>query len=250
MAEPLVIDVVSVDSFDHRVASEGPIVVVEPLYGCVAVAAALDAGWSSVDVAAERPGSAPIPIVSFDQPPPAEHRSDGRCRVRATDLFDALELALDADSAGGAAHVLLGCVANARPLAAQLARRVDAEALRVTFLLAPSTAADRVGLDERDTEAVTIDAWWAAGVIIRILLEELEERAVALTDAAGIAVTLAQGAEAPSIQLTAGARWRAHLERGGHADDLRSAGALDSLGVAPLVSIDEGRFVASSSALG
>jgi hypothetical protein len=238
--------VVSVDSFDHRVAAEGPIVVVEPLYGCVAVAAALDSGWASVDIAAEQPGSAPIPLVSYDQSPPPEHRSEGRCRVRATDLFDALDLALDAGSPDPAAHVLLGCVAIARPLASRLARELDDATLRATLLIAPSTAADRVGLDERDTEAVTIDAWWAAGVIIRILLEEVDGRDLALTDAAGIAVTLAQGAESPAVQLTAGARWRAHLERGGHADDLRVAGAVDSLGVVPRVTSIDGAYVAAA----
>src|SRR5690349_17733890 len=127
MPGPLVIDVVSVDQFDHRVVAEGPVVVVEPLYGGVAVAAALDAGWSSAEVALEEPGAAPIPLVSYDQPPPAEHREGGRCRVRATDLFDAVDLVLDEAlvPAGAVAEVLVGCSVNARPLASALARATE-----------------------------------------------------------------------------------------------------------------------------
>jgi hypothetical protein len=250
MTEPLVIDVVSVDSFDHRVASEGPLVVVEPLYGCVAIAAALDAGWSSVDIAFEESGVAPIPLVSFDQPPPVEHREAGRCRVRATDVRDALDVALDDAVPHPTEFVLLGSVANARPLASTLVRQLDDAATRITLLLAPSTAADGpAGVDDRPTEAVTIDAWWAAGVIIRILLEESDERDLALTDAAGIAVTLAQGAEAPAVQLTAGTRWRAHLAKGGHADDLRAAGSVDSLGIVPRVALVDGAYVATAAAI-
>jgi hypothetical protein len=226
---PLVIDVRAThdeppDMFD------GPVVVVEPVYGCVAVAAALDAGWESVELCAERPGEAPIPLVSFEQPP---GNSGRRCRVRADDLVDVVG-SLDLD--GRDATLVAGAPVNARPLGSMLARVEGA--MRVTFLVAAS------GQDDSASHSLTADAMWSAGMLIRILLEELDDRPSALTDAAGIAVTLAQGAEDPAAQLSAGIRWRRHVERGGHPDDLRIASAIDSVGVVPRIDFEGESIIA------
>ncbi|MCW2926045.1 MAG: hypothetical protein JWM86_13 [Thermoleophilia bacterium] len=224
--EPLVIDVATIDSWHAAPAGASPVVLVEPLYGSVAVGLALDAGWGSVELAPGLESAAPIPLVSFEVPAPAvEGDADRRCRVRSTDLHAA------ARCVEGAGAVLVGSIANARPLASRLATLLEA-CERVTFLLAPSG----------DT-TLTSDAAWASGVLIRILLEELE-RASALTDAAGIAVTLAQGAEDPAAQLTAGTRWTRHLEGGGNADDLRVAGSVDTIGAVPRLHVEGDALVA------
>jgi phosphosulfolactate phosphohydrolase-like enzyme len=80
-------------------------------------------------------------------------------------------------------------------------------------------------------------------MLIRVLLDELH-RDGELTDAAGMAVTIARGAEDVAAQLSAGARWRRHLERGGHAHDLRIAAAVDSIGVVPVIERDGDVLVA------
>lgn len=189
-------------------------VLVEPTWGCVAVAAALDAGWSEVEISPSD-DTTPIPLVSFEQRPPAGAE---RCRVRSTDLFDA---ALDGD--------LLGAPVNARPLGSMLAGRVQD---RVTFVTATSAG------------SVAADSMWAAGMLIRVLLDELEDRDATLTDAAGIAVMIARGAEDAAVQLSSGARWARHLALGGHADDLRIASAVDSIGVVPVLTSDGDALVA------
>jgi len=191
--------------------------MVEPLYGCVAVACALDAGWGSVEIAPELEGEAPIPLVSFEQAPPGAERG-GRCRVRCDDVL-----------AGAPEGALLAAPALARPLGSQLAALGLA---RVTFL--PALAAD----------ALSADAWWACGMLVRVLLDELESGAAQLTDAAGMAVTLARGAEDAGLQLGVGTRWARHLERGGHPDDLRVAAAVDSLAVVPQLRRESGAWVA------
>lgn len=210
----VVIDVVHPALRASAAVDGGMAVVVEPLYAGVALAAALDAGWESVELAPDA-GAAPIPLVSFEQPPPPGSR---RCRVRSTDLHAAVQ-----------AGDLIGAPPLARPLCARLA---SGDHRRITFL--PVPAGDELGAD----------AWWACGMLVRVLLDELESTA-SLTDAAGLAVTLAQGAEDPFAQLSAGARWRRHLERGGHPDDLRVAAAVDTLALVPRVSDDAGALVAT-----
>jgi hypothetical protein len=212
--QPILIDVL-----DPRLA--GPVVggelriLVEPTWGCVAVCAALDAGWHEVELASDELDAAPIPLVSFEQRPP-----DGavRCRVRSSDLADAAH--------GGE---LLGAPVIARPLAAMLAARIEE---RVTFVPAPCG------------ERVAADAMWAVGMLIRVLLDELDDRSSTLTDAAGIAVTIALGAEDAATRLSTGARWARHLKRGGHPDDLRVAAAVDSIGVVPMLARDGDALVA------
>jgi hypothetical protein len=189
-------------------------VLVEPTWGCVAVAAALDAGWSEVEISPSD-DTTPIPLVSFEQRPP-----DGavRCRVRSSDLADVAH--------GGE---LLGAPVIARPLAAMLAARIEE---RVTFVPAPCG------------ERVAADAMWAVGMLIRVLLDELDDRSSTLTDAAGIAVTIALGAEDAATRLSTGARWARHLKRGGHPDDLRVAAAVDSIGVVPMLAREGDALVA------
>jgi len=222
-ADVLIIDVIDPRLADQTCEQRGPgehgelAVLVEPLYGCVAVACALDAGWSSVDIAPQVAGDAPIPLVSFEQPPPLAERG-GRCRVRCDDLH-----------ASGLNHALLAAPALARPLCARLAS-IGLE--RVTFLPALATG------------AVSADAWWACGMLVRVLLDELESGVAQLTDAAGMAVTLARGAEDPRAQLGIGRRWAHHLALGGHRDDLRVAAAVDSLGVVPQLHQESGAWVA------
>lgn len=217
---PLVIDVLTAGSMVER---RGLVVLVEPLYGCTGVALALDAGWQSVELADEQAGEAPIPLVSFEQRPSAD-----RCRLRSNDLSIVADQVVDADH-----PAVLGCPANARPLGSAVARAgVDA----ITLIAAPS-----LGDLTRD---ITADGMWATGMLVRILLEELDDRPSTLTDAAGIAVTLAQGAEDPAVQLSAGVRWRRHLERGGHPDDLRVASAIDSVGVVPRIELEGDAIVA------
>lgn len=211
----LVVDVVDSRLLTAESAS-GVVVLVDPFYGAVAVAAALDAGWGSVEVAVEEAQAPPIPLVSFEQPPPATV-GGGRCRVRSDDL-----------AAAGLAGAWLGAPAFARPLAARLA---GTDADRVSFV--PILA----GGD------VAADSWWAAGMLVRVLLDELD-RPSRLTDAAGIAVTLAQGAEDAHSQLATGARWEQHLARGGHPDDARIAAAVDSLAIVPVLTLEDGVLVA------
>lgn len=213
----LEIDVALTAMADAAAVARGPVILVEPLYGGVAVTAALDAGWGSVLVDAGSPDDSPLPLVSFEQAPPSGH-AGGRCRVPASDLLDAA-LGIEPD---GANLVLVGGPTNARPLASMLAACTETWDC---ITLVPAAAAG----------TVSADALWAAGVVIRILLEELEDRASRLTDFAGVAVTLATGAEDPRGHLGAGERWRRHLERGGHPDDLRVASAIDSFGVVPRV---------------
>jgi phosphosulfolactate phosphohydrolase-like enzyme len=217
MSDQLVIDVATRAGGDA-----GLTVVVEPVYGVPAVALALDAGWGSVEVAGETGES--IPLVSFEQPPAPDQRG-GRCRVRSTDL------SVVAPTVGVGVTTLLGAPVFARPLASRIA--AAGELARVTFVAVPA-----------GEDVMSVDGWWAAGMLIRVLLEELDDRPTTLTDAAGIAVTLAQGAEDPASQLSAGVRWRRHLERGGHADDLRVASAVDSVGVVPRLDIEDGAIIA------
>lgn len=211
MAAPVVIDVATDPA---RIEPDALVVLVEPLYAVPAVALALDAGWGSVELAALEPGAAPIPLVSFEQPPGPEQRG-GRCRVRSDDLAHASARVMTHDI------VVLGSPVVARPLCSRIAAMDHAG---VTFV--PAAAGG---------EAMPADGWWAAGMLVRVLLEELE-RDSTLTDPAGLAVTIAQGAEDAAAQLSAGVRWRTHLERGGHADDLRLAAAVDSIGVVPVLS--------------
>ena len=223
MTEPLVIDVAP------TAPAVGIVVVVEPLYGCVAVAAALDAGWGSVELASEA-DTAPIPLVSFEQAPPVDQRG-GRCRVRCSDLAS---VAFDG--------ALLGAPAIARPLGARLAAHAHVE--RVTFVPAPSTHAPTDTTPQLRCDTSAADSHWAAGMLIRVLLDELDGRDAILTDAAGIAVAIATGAEDVGAMLSAGARWRRHIARGGASDDLRIASAVDSMAVIPRVRREGDSYVA------
>jgi hypothetical protein len=196
-------------------------VLVEPLYGSPAVAAALESGWGSVELA-DATEAAPIPLVSFEQAPPAGQRGK-RCRVRTSDLRAAAFAVIDGS---GADDVCVGSPAAARPCCAQLALRAEdlAEALAgVTF----------VAVDGPD--GLAADSWWACGMLVRVLLDELHVRESQLTDAAGLAVSIATGAESAATQLAAGARWARHLAAGGAEDDLRVAAAVDSIGIVPRV---------------
>lgn len=215
----------------NAIPSNATVVLVEPLYGVPAVALALDAGWGSVEVAPAARSAGPIPLVSFEQPVPAANRSS-RCRVRSDDL---------AAVAGelGDRGALLGAPLLARPLAAQLAASSPEAITFVPVPLATASQVDTVGADRTCADAV-----WASGMLIRVLLEELDDRPSTLTDGAGIAVTVAQGAEDAATLLGSGLRWRAHLERGGHADDLRAASAVDMVGVVPRITIEDGVAVA------
>lgn len=195
--------------FSSTSAGRGITVFVEPLYGCVAVAAALDAGWESVVIDREHPETAPIPLVSYEQRPTATV-----CRVRCDDL---------ALAPNGA---LLGCPANARPLASLIARSVSVEE-DITFVPA---------LSEGEMAA---DSWWAAGMLIRVLLEELDQYPSFLSDAAGMAVILAQGAEVAEQMLMIGSRWRRHCAHEANRDDLRVASAVDTIGVVPVIEIGD-----------
>jgi hypothetical protein len=219
------------------------LVVVEPLYGGPAVAAALDSGWGSVELATELEGQAPIPLVSFEQVPSGELQG-GRCRVRCDDLVDACRGLVP-----GPSLVLLGAPAFARPLGARLGSALAAPGVRrLTFVTAGSTHASPDPARLR-FERVAADAWWAAGALIRVLLDELDLRGAQLTDVAGIAMHLATGTEEAAAHLGAGARWRRHLARGGAEDDLRIARALDSLAVVPEVIDEAGVLVARPWAL-
>lgn len=158
--------------------------------------------------------------------------------MRHDELLDAVRAVHAADPA---APMVLGSAANARAVARVVAGwAVD----RVTLVAVPDARGavepDRQLRDER----TSADAWWAAGLVIRLVLEELD-RAMVLTDAAGMAVTLATGAELPADQLGRGVRWRRHLACGGHADDLRVASALHSIDVVPELRLDDGAPLAS-----
>ncbi|MCW2921414.1 MAG: hypothetical protein JWL76_1288 [Thermoleophilia bacterium] len=233
--EPLVIDVRIADHAQRHDVGPGTelAIVVEPLYGCVAVAAALDAGWESVEIAPlpSEPGAVPIPLVSFEQSAPRDGAST-RCRVRSSDLTLAVSARIDEGT-----PVLLAGPVNARPMASAIARLAPTLE-RVTFVPAPCGHAPEL-------EPLAADAFWAVGMLIRVLLEELDDaRGSRLTDSAGLAVSVAQGAEDAAAQLSSGARWRDHLAAGGHGDDLRVASAVDSIGVVPAVTRDGDAIVA------
>lgn len=232
------LDVAAAGDTLDAAARAGAIVLVEPLYGGPAIAAALDAGWAEVELARELPDVAPIPLVSFEQAASGEP-GVVRCRVRASDLFDAVA-GLEAVTG----PILLAGPAWARPFAAQLAGWLErSDATRVTFVVTDSV---HVTDDEADArfERAPADGWWAAGLLVRIVLEELEVRDARLTDRAGIAVTVATGAEDARAQLAAGVRARRHLARGGAADDLRVAGAVDTFGIVPVLTLEAGVAIA------
>ncbi|MCW2959739.1 MAG: hypothetical protein JWM25_779 [Thermoleophilia bacterium] len=219
-------ETLSIDLADPRLVEprDGDLVVlVEPLYGGVAVAAALDAGWGEVELAPL--AGPPIPLISYEQSPPPGHRN-GRCRVRTDDLVDSAWFVLERS---GEVELLLGTPANARPICAQLALRPYARVLFVPVLAEGQPA---------------IDATWACGMLIRVLLDELDVRDARLTEAAGIAVTLATGTEDAHHQLATGERWRQHVAAGGAADDARIAAAVDSIGVVPCLQDADGVLVA------
>lgn len=230
-ADPLVIDVAH-DAAAH--ADEAVVVLVEPTWGVPAVALALDAGWAAVEFGPARPGAAPIPLVSFEQPPGVAQR-EARCRVRDDDLYAA------AAAVARLPLVVLGAPTIARPLCAMLA---VTQLPRITFVPVRSIAA--VDEPAAGADQMSADAWWASGMLVRILLDELEAREPLLTDAAGVAVTLAQGAEDTAAQLAAGVRWRRHLDRGGHPDDLRVASTIDAVGVVPQLREVDGAYVATA----
>ncbi|MCW2950580.1 MAG: hypothetical protein JWN41_1593 [Thermoleophilia bacterium] len=237
MTTPVVLDV-TVSELAHVTGAGHVRVVVEPLYGTPAVALALDAGWASVEVAEEIAGTSPIPLVSFEQAPAGE-LSSARCRVRSSDLADVLNATNSSE-----ATTLLGSPTFARPLGARLAQSLERAVFdRVTFVVASSThtESDQSG---SSGERAAADGWWAAGVLIRVLLDEIDTREVRLTDMAGIAVNLATGSEHAEGHLGAGLRWRRHLARGGAADDLRRALAVDSVSVVPEIDIEDGRKIA------
>jgi len=232
MPAPLLIDVDLGGDYEFGVTRD-LCVVVEPAYGVPAVCAALDAGWGSVEVDHEHDGVAPIPLVSFEQPGAA----DGRCRVRSSDLDAALLTADDDD----ASAIVLAAPCIARPFASAVAGRAR-ELDVVRFSPAPSHR--DCSEPGREFETFAVDAVWASGMLIRMLLEELEGRDAVLTDAAGVSVSLAQGAESAVAQLGSGIRWRRHVAGGGHADDLRIAAAVDSFGIVPEVVVEAGVRVA------
>jgi phosphosulfolactate phosphohydrolase-like enzyme len=199
-------------------------VVVEPLYGCTAVASALDAGWDEVEIAPQLSDQAPIPLISFDAPRPRDAVSN-ICRVRATDLEQSVRVACRSSSQ----LTLLASLANARPFAAQLALRlqrggVGGDAASVVFVPARTASG-----------AFAADAWWVSGVLIRLVLDELLDHDAQLRDAAGLAVTIAteESIAHPGAQLAAGARWLAHVAAGGSADDARRSAAFDCVGIVP-----------------
>lgn len=221
----LVIDVQPPGAALAAAVRQGPVIVVEPLYGCVAAAAALDAGWQEVEIAGEREGQPPIPLVSFEQPPPGG-ASSRTCRVRADDLHGAVE-GLRGELGSGAHPVLLGSPANARPACARLVQLLVAGMERVTLLPVPS----------HDT--ISADSWWSCGMLVRVLLDELDEFDSLLGDAAGMAVSLAADGTAAE-RLGAGLRWDRHLARGGSPHDLRVAAAVDSLAAVPALQLHAG----------
>lgn len=234
MAAPLLIDVVS-DAFAAPLDSV--VVLVEPIHAAPAAALALESGWSSVQVDAEQDGTPPIPLVSFEQSP-SPGAASTRCRLRNDDLLAASAgLALDARDQ----LVLLGAPAFARPLCARLAIATPAS---ISFVPVAST---RDGGDHvRGADGTSSDAWWACGMLLRVLLDELEAVDAGLTDAAGLAVRIAQGAEPADVELAASLRWNAHLARGGSADDLRVASAVDSIGIVPRLARDGEALVAAA----
>lgn len=218
----------------------GAVVVVEPLHGSPAVLAALDAGWDEIEVAAEAPGQATLPIAACEMPPPAPGQ---RSRLRSGDLLAAIaagRVIVGAD--GDARPLLVAGPTSARPSAATLARWAVGRAGSVTFVPAPATGH---GLDDgadpdRDGGELASDALWACGLLLRVLLDELGDEPTQLTEAAGVAVAVASGEEPPASVLGAGMRWRRHVARGGAPSDLPRAAAIDVHAVTGSVSWHDG----------
>lgn len=195
-------------------------ILVGTLGFATASALALDAGWSAVELAALHDDDAPIPLVSYEQPPTVV---GGVCRIRG-DLpmvNAALDLVGNDD-----ATVLFGAPVYARPLTSRIVR----DNVNDIVLIPLGVNGD-----------VSADTWWVSGVLIRLLLEEAEGLSAVLDEAAGIAVSLVHDVDDVMLMIERSVRWQHHLSIGGSEDDLRVAGATDSIGLVPKLIRVEGK---------
>lgn len=100
------------------------------------------------------------------------------------------------------APVLLAGLANARPVAAQIARHAQAAPLSDLLIVCAGSG-----------EQVASEDAYSAGVIVRLLLEELDQPAQ-MTDAAGMAVALTSSYPDARSALLASAGVRRRLSQG------------------------------------
>lgn len=200
-------------------------VLIEPLYGGPAVLSALDAGWRSVIVSDERDGAAPIPLVSFAQPPDRAAASTGAdtCRVRARDLRTCALATMTATADAAPRQLLLATHGNLRPAASRIARDLtECDEPRLTIVCVSSG------------DAVAADAVACAGALCLMLLEEWDAPA-RLTDAAGLTTTIASTDHDPMFGLATGHRFARHIARGGAAHDATVAAQRDAYAAVAVV---------------
>lgn len=141
--------------------------------------------------------------------------------------FDSLQDPADSDdlmaalsavsSVSGEATLLVGCAANARPLAARIARECTAISAQSIQLVCAGFAGETCAADV-----------YCAGLLIRYLLEELDTVAT-LDDAAGIAVALLSSYGGMHEAILASTHGR-ELERAGRSDLIMTCAQIDITG--------------------
>lgn len=228
MDDLLIIDVEPRAGFGTSGSPDAPVVVVEPLLGGPAVVAALDV----VDEVSIAAGSGDVPHIGhlLDGNVP-----DGDRQLRVTDLMHAL----DAEAALGADDAILVSYLNLRPCAALLGAWATGRD-NVTRIRIACAAV------QQDSHAIGADAMHLAGALARLLLEEID-RPVMLSEAAGIAMTVAQSAEQAESVLEAGRRWA--LLRGDIGVDPATphlAGQADMCAAVPLIHLRADEMVAAA----
>ncbi len=208
--------------------SDVPVVVVEPLLGGPAVVAALDlVDDVQLDAAS---GEVPHLRALMDGDVPGDATV-----MRLPDLVHAL----NAEAAMGAQQALIVSYLNLRPCAALLgswvSQRSDISRIRIACASVRG-----------DTDAIGADAVHLAGALARMLLEEID-LPVMLSEAAGIAMTVAQSAEQAGAVMEAGRRWSLLRDNDGiDPETPHMAGQADLCGVVPVVAMHGDRLVAAA----
>lgn len=174
------------------------IVLVEPLLAGAAAAVLLEQ-VDRVELVDEGD------LVDLERVLSAAPASEGAFRLCAVDALRAMNSLHEF----GATEAIVASHLNVRVVAARLASSIQegsAERARVMIVCA-DTSGDAGGA------VVSVDAIHCAGVLIRMLLEEILCPCV-LTDAAGVAVTVAGSYGDPHAAMQTSARWRSLLRAG------------------------------------
>jgi hypothetical protein len=221
MSSSLIIDVEPRAGDGTPGDTQAPVVVVEPLLAGPAVALALDSGLDRVRL--EPTGAKPDLPTLLEGEPPA-----GAAVTGIDELMDSLAR----EALHGARSAILVSHLNIRPCAALLGGWIAAtpDVSRLRIACVPTGGSERM---------ISADAMQLAGALARILLEEVDRPAV-LTEAAGIAMTVAESFHDPVGVLEAGERWRRLRDQSiMSAAVLEVAGLRNTVGIVPIVSLVE-----------